>query len=83
MAEDNSGLDREEEELLQQADTEEDEGVSESGVENLYRFIYSEPDAVLGLILEILDILEEKGILNEDEIDNILKEGFARWTERK
>jgi len=38
---------------------------------------------VLGLILEILDVLEEKGILNEDETDNILKEGFARWTERE
>jgi len=80
MAEDGEGM-GDVEEGREEVDTEEDKELPRFA--NLYRLIYGQPDVVLSFVLQLLDILEEKGILNEGESDEILREGIERWTERK
>ena len=80
MAEDGEGM-GDVEEGREEEGTEEDKELPRFA--NLYRLIYGQPDVVLSFVLQLLDVLEEKGILNEGESDEILREGIERWTERK
>ena len=77
MVEEGGELGRGEEGLLGEKVPEEDQRVP--GFGNLYRFIYAQPDAALALILQLLDVLEKKGLLTEEETGEVLKEGIERW----
>lgn len=47
----------------------------------LYRFVNAQPDVALAIILQMLDVLEEKGLLTEEETGEVLREGIVRWKE--
>lgn len=73
------GLGEEEEKIQESEDPEEDESIS---LRQIYSFIYSEPDASLGIILSLIDILIEKGLFTEEDLEEVLRRGLERWIQR-
>ena len=73
------GLGEEEEEIQKPESPEEDEPIS---LAQIYAFVYSEPDASLGIILSLIDMLVEKDFFTEEEKEKILRRGLERWIQR-
>jgi len=69
-------LDREE----KTAETDEPEEIQ---LTNLYLFVYTQPDALLGMLMSLFDVLVEKDLLSDEEINGIVAKGIERWKMRK
>ena len=73
-------LDSEEDPVPQEENTDEDEEIQ---LINLYRFVYTQPDALLGVIMSLFDALAEKELLSDEEINEVMRQGIDRWKNRE